>query len=250
MKNPKKLPTKQVEQYSALFMQLGLVLTLFIVFLALEHQSVVEKTVYIPPTIEKQDIYTMDRPIIFKKEVVTKKKRVSKLMKQVANLTVIQKTTNETKVPETVIDKSNTITIPVLDNSIIEEKEDEEINKEDEPHSLFAIQEAPIFKGCEGLDKVANKKCFEKKLRRFVLNNFNGALAEEVELYSGKHRIATQFVINEKGTIVDVKIRAPHKVLEKETQRIVNRIPKFIPGKQNGKPVKVKYTLPITFEVE
>lgn len=249
MKNSKKAPVQQLESYSALFMQLGLVVTLFIVFIAIEHQSPVEKAVYIPPSIQKHDVYTMDHPIIFKKEVAVKKKVASKPRKQVANLTVIQKTNNEAKVPETVINKPITTT-PVLTNTIVEEKEDEEIDNSDDPHSIFAIQEAPVFRGCEGLDRIANKKCFEKRLRTFVLKNFDGALAETLGLHAGKHRIATQFVINEHGTIVDVKIRAPHKVLEKETKRVVSKIPKFIPGKQNGKPVKVRYSLPIMFKVE
>ncbi|QTD39319.1 energy transducer TonB [Polaribacter batillariae] len=59
----------------------------------------------------------------------------------------------------------------------------------------------------------------------------------------------TQFLINEKGNITDIKVRAPHPKLKKEVFNIIQK-PKFIPGKQNGKIVKTRYTLPISFEVE
>ncbi|WP_367890043.1 energy transducer TonB [Polaribacter batillariae] len=46
-----------------------------------------------------------------------------------------------------------------------------------------------------------------------------------------------------------MKVRAPHPKLKKEVFNIIQK-PKFIPGKQNGKIVKTRYTLPISFEVE
>ena len=57
------------------------------------------------------------------------------------------------------------------------------------------------------------------------------------------------FTINQKGEIEDIKVRAPHPRLEKEGFRVVNSLPKFTPGKQRGVPVKVKYAMPITFQV-
>jgi len=45
-------------------------------------------------------------------------------------------------------------------------------------------------------------------------------------------------------------VKAPHKQLEKEAKRILKKLPQFTPGKQRRKSVKVKYTLPISFQIE
>jgi len=112
------------------------------------------------------------------------------------------------------------------------------------------IQNAPIFKGCEGLSKEDNKICFDKKMKRFVQRNFNSGLANEVGLNSGKYKIQTQFIIDNKGNVVDIKIRAPHTRLKKEMQQLIEKLPKFTPGLQRNKPVQVRYTLPISFHVD
>jgi protein TonB len=58
------------------------------------------------------------------------------------------------------------------------------------------------------------------------------------------------FKIDKKGEIVDIRARAPHKRLEKEAIRVVSILPKMKPGRQRGKAVGVKYSLPIVFNVE
>ena len=112
------------------------------------------------------------------------------------------------------------------------------------------IQDAPVFKGCENLSKEDNKVCFDKKMKQFVQRNFDIELANEIGLHSGKHKIQTQFVIDNKGEVVDIKIRTAYKALEKEAKRIIKKLPKFKPGKQNSKTVKVRYNLPISFRIE
>jgi len=119
---------------------------------------------------------------------------------------------------------------------------------EDIPYDF--VQNAPVFKGCENLSKKETRICFDKKMNQFVQRNFDVSLANELGLHSGKHKIQTQFTINQSGNIIDVRIRAPHKKLEKEAQRIIKKLPKFKSGKQNNRNVKVRYLLPITFKIE
>jgi protein TonB len=87
-------------------------------------------------------------------------------------------------------------------------------------------------------------------MNKFVQRNFNAQLANEIGLNSGKYRISTQFIIDDKGNVVDIQIRAPHFRLKKETQELIEKLPRFTPGKQRNKAVKVKYTLPISFRVD
>lgn len=63
-------------------------------------------------------------------------------------------------------------------------------------------------------------------------------------------RVQAQFVVNKDGSIVDIKImRSPDPYLSKEAERVLKIMPKWRPGRQRGKPVRVKFTLPVTFRL-
>ena len=59
-----------------------------------------------------------------------------------------------------------------------------------------------------------------------------------------------QFVVERDGSISDVHLaRGVDPYLDKEAVRVVKSMPRWIPGTQDGKPVNVEYTLPITFKL-
>ena len=63
-----------------------------------------------------------------------------------------------------------------------------------------------------------------------------------------KVRVVTTFTVEKDGSITDAKIvRSQGEAFDNEALRVINGMPKWIPGMQNGKAVSVKYTLPITF---
>lgn len=63
-------------------------------------------------------------------------------------------------------------------------------------------------------------------------------------------KVFIQFVIEKDGSITDVKVvRGVDSSLDKEAVRVVSSMPKWKPGKQRGKPVRVSYTLPINFQL-
>tara|TARA_B110000908_G_scaffold64499_1_gene78432 strand:- start:5651 stop:6397 length:747 start_codon:yes stop_codon:yes gene_type:complete len=248
MKNLKKDPTKQLEKFSTVFMQLGLVLVLFVVYTLLEYESEqVQYAINDPGEVELVYIPEDIQNVIFQKEVkVTPKiKLVTPKLIDLIDLTKGEDTVEETPFPDELIDDEPT----VLDIDNVEFIVPTEAPEPDTvPYML--IEDAPIFKGCEGLSKEANKKCFEKSIARFFIKNFDEDLAQELGLRSGKHKIHSQFIIDKSGDVAVVFVKAPHKQLEKEAKRIMNKLPQFTPGKQRRKPVKVKYTLPITFHVQ
>ncbi len=63
-------------------------------------------------------------------------------------------------------------------------------------------------------------------------------------------RVTCQFVVNRDGSIVDVEVvRGVDASLDKEALRVIKSMPKWKPGIQNGKPVRVKYYLPVNFKL-
>ena len=64
-------------------------------------------------------------------------------------------------------------------------------------------------------------------------------------------RVVLQFVVKKDGQIGEVKIaRSVDPELDAEAVRVVKSMPNFIPGRQDGKPVAVWYTLPISFKLQ
>ena len=63
-------------------------------------------------------------------------------------------------------------------------------------------------------------------------------------------RVIVQFVVNADGSIVDAQVVKPvNPYLDKEALRVVNSMPKWKPGEQRGKKVRVRFTLPVTFRL-
>ena len=250
MKNVKKYPKQQLEKYSVVFTQLSLVLVLFIVYLVIEHKTIQKKTALsslVPDDIVLFDFTEPQQN--FKKEVV--KKKVLKLKKHIVDLSKIEKVKNDVALPLKIMDLpqiedeknkieqalNNYIELPVDDGS-----------KDDVPFLL--IEDAPIYKGCEGLSKKENKKCFIRSIQKFVVKKFDIDLAQEVGLRSGKYKMFAEFIISKEGRVSSIRIKAPHYKLKKEVNNILTQLPKFTPGMQRKVPVNVKFTLPISFNVE
>jgi len=63
-------------------------------------------------------------------------------------------------------------------------------------------------------------------------------------------RVAVSFIVEKDGSISDVKpILSVHPLLNKEAVRVVESMPKWTPGKQNGKPVRVRFNVPVMFKL-
>ena len=64
-------------------------------------------------------------------------------------------------------------------------------------------------------------------------------------------RVVATFVVEKDGSISNAKVmRSIDPLLDAEALRVINSMPNWIPGKQDGKPVAVKYTVPVSFKLD
>ncbi len=109
--------------------------------------------------------------------------------------------------------------------------------RQDENGVYDSVEEMPTYPG--GMSA----------LLTFVNKNFK--YPKEVEELGIQSRIMCTLVINEDGSISDVKVIKPvHPLFDAESIRVMESMPKWNPGKHNGKPVKVKYKLPISINLQ
>ena len=74
------------------------------------------------------------------------------------------------------------------------------------------------------------------------------AVAEENGIQG---RVTVQFVVEKDGSVTDVKtMKSVDPSLDREAERVVRSMPKWIPGKQNGSAVRVKYFVPVVFRLQ
>lgn len=236
----KKNPNANLENYSKLFMQLGLVLALFVVYLAIEKKTY--DRVYDPlaaSTLSMED----DEQVI---EIEQVKPPEPKTPPPPAP-DVIEVVKDEEEIEETVIESTETDEDEAVEVEEIIEVEEEEEVMEDVPFSI--IEDVPVYPGCKG-NKAKLRACLQEKIKKHVNKKFNADLASDLGLTPGIKRIFVMFKIDKSGNITNVQARAPHKRLQSEAIRVINLLPKMTPGKQRGRPVGVKYSLPIAFKVE
>ncbi|MCB0474509.1 MAG: energy transducer TonB [Flavobacteriaceae bacterium] len=123
-------------------------------------------------------------------------------------------------------------------------------SKNDESVAFAMIDDVPVYPGCEKLDKNLQKMCFQNQLTHHIRDNYNTRLADSVGLEPGKTRVYIQFRISKEGIVDNIRARAPHSRLEEEGIRVMKLLPKMQPGMLKGKPVAVKYVLPLTLLVQ
>ncbi|MDB4113327.1 energy transducer TonB [Flavobacteriaceae bacterium] len=106
----------------------------------------------------------------------------------------------------------------------------------------------PIYPGCEKVAKSQRRQCFQDQINKHIRKNFRyPEIAQEMGIQG---RVYVNFVIAKDGSITNVRMRGPDKNLEKEAARIISKLPSMTPGKQRGRPVRVPFSIPITFRLQ
>lgn len=109
--------------------------------------------------------------------------------------------------------------------------------KEEETKVFDVVEQMPQFPGGAN----ALFEYLSKNIKYPVVAEENGV----------QGRVIVTFVVERDGSITDVKVvKSVDPSLDKEAKRVVSGMPHWIPGKQNGSSVRVKYTVPVTFKLQ
>ena len=168
----------------------------------------------------------------------------------------IQQTTQETPPPPPPPAPQEVEVLNVVEDDV--EVEEIEINTEDDKDVEVVIAppvEAPveeeeeevIFMVVESMPEFPGG---QQALFKYLAENVKYPVIAQENGIQG--RVICQFVVNKDGSIVDVvAVRSSGEPsLDKEAIRVIKSMPKWKPGKQRGKPVRVKYTVPVNFRLQ
>lgn len=133
------------------------------------------------------------------------------------------------------IDDSEADDNTVVDVAPVVTTEKEKTNDEDQV--FYVVEEMPQFPGGD----IALQKYITNAIKYPVIAQENGI----------QGKVYVSFVVNTDGSVTDAKIaRSVDPSLDQEALRVINSLPKWKPGKQRGKPVRVSYTVPINFVLQ
>ena len=108
--------------------------------------------------------------------------------------------------------------------------------KEEENKVFDVVEQMPSFPGGQAA------------LMNYLNSNIKYPVIAEENGIQG--RVVVQFVVGKDGSISNVHVvKSVDPSLDKEAVRVVKNMPRWIPGKQNGQSVTVRYTLPVTFRL-
>ena len=127
------------------------------------------------------------------------------------------------------------VTRTLRDEVVVEKKEPE---KKVEKEEVFrSVEQMPTFPGGEAA------------LMKYLSSHIQYPTMAQENNVQGK--VIVQFVVTKTGKVGEVKVvRSVDKDLDREAVRVCKSLPNFVPGRQNGQPVSVWYTLPVTFKLQ
>jgi TonB family protein len=126
------------------------------------------------------------------------------------------------------------MSVPISTDSIRKAKPD--IDKPDKNGIYYVVEKMPQFPGGES------------ELMNYIAKSIKYPADAQAKGIQG--RIITRFVVNKQGKVEQAEIiRGVDLSCDNEALRVINAMPQFIPGEQNGEKVSVYYTLPITFKL-
>jgi len=220
----KKNPNASLEDKKLTYALLGFVFVLSVCFVALEWTEKVKKYEVID-----QDWQIEDDVVIQQTTQETPPPPPPPAVQEVQVLTIVEDNveTEEINITSEETNKDVEIQAPI---EIAKEEEEEDV-------VFVIVEDKPQFPGGDQ----AMMKWLAENIKYPVIAQENGM----------QGRVICQFVVNKDGSIVDIDVvRSVDPSLDKEAIRVIKSMPKWKPGKQRGKPVRVKFTLPVVFRLQ
>ena len=227
----KKAPKVDLERSKQVFLMIGLVVALGAVLVAFEWKSRPSQVSSLG-NLEVAEVEDEVIPITRQEQVqpppLPPPPQVIEVLKIVDdNVDIL----DDMSLFDSEADKETFIDVAPVIQTVKEEKEEEEAQV------FFIVEEMPEFPGGEAA------------LRRFIANSIKYPQIAQENGIQG--RVYVQFVVDRDGSITNASVaRGVDPSLDKEALRVVNSLPKWKPGMQRGKPVKVSYTVPINFVLQ
>jgi len=222
----KKNPKVDLTRYSGLFLQIGFIVSLGVMMAAFSYTS---KDRSKNTLGQLQDVAAEDEmiPITRQEEIKPppppEPPKVSEVINIVEDDVDID---DELDIKDTEGDQDTQV-------NIVEMGEEAE---EEEAQVFFIVENMPVFPGGD------------LELRKYIAQNIQYPEIAKENGIQGK--VFVQFVVNQKGEVEQVKVvRGVDPSLDKEAIRVIKALPKWAPGSQRGKPVKVSFTVPINFQL-
>ena len=232
---PKKSEKVDLTKNSSLYFVIGLSVVLFVSWQAIEWKTYKKTYDYEALNIEDDD----DEEIPITEQLKTPPPPPPPPPPAPEIIEIVE---DEEDVEETVIESTETNEEEIIE---IVEVEEEELDI-DVPFAV--IEDVPIFPGCERVKKSERRNCFQEKMNKHIRKNFRyPEIAQEMGIQG---RVYVNFIIAKDGKITNIRMRGPDKNLENEAQRIIAKLPSMTPGKQRGRPVRVPFSIPITFRLQ
>ena len=223
----KKSPKADLQNKRGLLLEIGLVISLGLVILAFWYTPKERKVEVLEQKAEvvEQDLIEVTRQQEKQPEPPRKVevKAISDLLEVVDNDTKIS-----TEITFDDFDEDAT----VIQQVAVEEEEIED----DQP--FLVAETMPSFQGGD-----------LNTFRTWVQQNVR---FPQIALENGiQGRVVVTFVIEKDGRLTNIEVlQTPDRSLSDEAIRVLNKSPKWSPGKQRNQPVRVKYTLPVDFRVQ
>ena len=235
----KKSPAADLENKRFLFLQIGFVVAIGFSLFAFEYdfgekqesQNFAAKTVVaeeeiVPQTQQEQQVQQQQFEVAPQQIMSDVLKIVRNEVKVSDEINLNMEDTKEAA-PISIPTTTTTTTIVAKQEEPIEEEE-----------VFFIAEDMPMFNGKDASDG----------FREYVAKNLK---YPDIAAENGiQGTVYIQFVVEPSGSVSNVKVlRGVDPALDKEAVRIVQSSPKWTPGKQRGKPVRVSFTFPITFKL-
>ncbi len=227
----KKSPKANLEDKKGLFTEIGLIVALLLTLGAFEWST----SEAVNSTLEDENAIIAEEEII---PVTTENTPPPpEVPKEPVVSDILDIVDNEVTVDDAVIniedDKLSGVEIRDYTPQAVQEEEE----VEEEAIPLAIVEEKPKFQGGDQND--------------FTKWVFKNIVYPEIAKENGvQGRVTLQFTVDTKGKVTDVKVvRGVDSSLDKEAVRVVSSSPAWTPGKQSGKPVKVRFTFPVIFQL-